>query len=379
MSTPTPTETTWRKEEISVKGEFMRQERTFRNWITADGSSGFKAEPGRYHLYISHACPWVRNFFSLSILFYFFSISFSDDLIFFSFFQAHRTAILRKLKKLENVISVDVVDWYLDRSVGWTLQAKDPAATLDSVQGFKTLKEVYLSCAPEYKGSITVPVLFDKKTKTIVNNESPEIIQMLNKEFNEFSPRKDLDLYPDNWKKVGAKRNSFIFLCWLTGSSDFQEIDEINNFVYVNINNGVYRCGFAASQEAFDIAYKNLFDALDRIEEILSKNRYLVGDQLTLADIRLFTTILRFDHVYATHFKCNKKLIYADYPNIWGFLKEIYQLEGVAETVNMDHIKAHYYGSHKHLNPSGIIPPGPDLNFNEPHGRDIKFPRTGKL
>ena len=303
-------------------GRFIRTESQFRNWVTADGSAGptgkagFKAEPGRYHLYVSYACPW-----------------------------AHRTLIFRALKQLQDVISVSVVDHYMG-SEGWTFYEKD-GATPDFLFGDKRLHEVYTRADPNYSGRVTVPVLWDKQQNTIVSNESSEIIRMLNSAFNDFGDA-SLDFYPE------ALRG---------------EIDAINALVYPNINNGVYRAGFATTQEAYEEAFGQLFEALDQVEERLSRQRYLVGNQLTEADWRLFTTLLRFDPVYVGHFKCNRQRI-ADYPNLSNYTRELYQVQGVAPTVNMKHIKAHYYGSHKTINPTGIIPVGPEIDYSAPHDRD---------
>jgi putative glutathione S-transferase len=303
-------------------GRFIRTESQFRNWVTANGSAGpsgkagFKAESGRYHLYVSYACPW-----------------------------AHRTLIVRALKQLEDVISMSVVDHYMG-SEGWTFYEKD-GATPDHLFGCKRLHEVYTRADPKYSGRVTVPVLWDKQQNTIVSNESSEIIRMLNSAFNEFGDA-SLDLYPEG----------------LRG-----EIDEINALVYPNINNGVYRAGFATTQEAYEEAFGQLFNALDKIEERLSRQRYLVGNQITEADWRLFTTLLRFDPVYVGHFKCNRQRI-ADYPNLSNYTRDLYQVPGVAPTVNLKHIKAHYYGSHKTINPTGIIPVGPEIDCAAPHNRD---------
>jgi len=305
------------------KGTFDRPARTFRNWVTSSANyilskstqpHEFKAEPNRYHLYVSLACPW-----------------------------AHRTLIVRKLKGLEDVISVNVVDWYLEKSVGWSFDTKNPATTGDTVNGAKTLREIYQKADPNYSNSVTVPVLWDKKTQTIVNNESSEIIRMLNSEFNEYATNKELDLYPSNLRT---------------------NIDEVNSWIYEGINNGVYRAGFAQKQESYEQAYTKLFESLDKVEKILAKNRYLCGDQITEADVRLATTLFRFDVVYYTHFKCNKKRI-VDYSNLWNFTKELYQMEQIKSTVNFQHIKQHYFGSHKNINPFGIVPLGPDVNFDE--------------
>ena len=303
-------------------GRFIRTESQFRNWVTADGSAGptgkagFKAEPGRYHLYVSYACPW-----------------------------AHRTLIFRALKQLQDVISVSVVDHYMGGE-GWTFYEKD-GATPDHLFGAIRLHEIYTRADPSYSGRVTVPVLWDKQQNTIVSNESSEIIRMLNSAFNDFGDA-SLDFYPE------ALRG---------------EIDAINALVYPNINNGVYRAGFATTQEAYEEAFGQLFEALDQVEERLSRQRYLVGNQLTEADWRLFTTLLRFDPVYVGHFKCNRQRI-ADYPNLSNYTRELYQVQGVAPTVNMKHIKAHYYGSHKTINPTGIIPVGPEIDYSAPHDRD---------
>lgn len=306
-------------------GRFVRSVSQFRNWVTLDGSAGpsgtggFKAEPGRYHLYVSLACPW-----------------------------AHRTLIFRALKKLENVISVSVVD-YLMAEEGWTLTGKD-GATQDHLYGAKRLYEIYTRADPHYSGRVTVPVLWDKQQETIVSNESAEIIRMLNSAFNEFGDA-SLDFYPAELRS---------------------EIDALNDFIYPNINNGVYRAGFATSQDAYEEAYQNVFNALDKIEDILSKQRYLAGTRLTEADWRLFTTLIRFDPVYVGHFKCNKARI-ADYPNISNYVRELYQMPGISGTVNFPHIKNHYYMSHKTINPTGIVPSGPELNYDAPHDRNRAY------
>jgi len=302
------------KTSVPSSGEFKRKESQFRNSVTADGSSGFKAEPGRYHLYVSYACPW-----------------------------AHRTLIMRRLKGLEDVISFDTVHYLLEEG-GWHFSEEYP----DSVNHSQFLKQNYLLSQPDYSGNITVPVLWDKKTSKIVNNESAEIIRMLNSEFTAFAKNPQLDFYP---KELRAT------------------IDDVNGWVYPTINNGVYRCGFAQKQEAYETAFKELFSSLDRVEDILSKQRYLISkDRLTEADIRLFTTLIRFDPVYYTHFKCNGRHL-LDYPNIWGFVRELYQMPEIKETVNFEHIKKHYYMSHKMINPFGIVPIGPLYDLNTPHGR----------
>lgn len=293
-----------------TKGEFVRQESRFRNWITPDGE--FPAEKGRYHLYVSYACPW-----------------------------AHRTLITRAIKCLEDYIPVSVVDPYMGEN-GWEFGPDG-----DPLYGSKFAHEIYTRAAPDYTGRVTVPILWDKKTETIVSNESAEIIRMLNSAFNHLTGN-ELDLCPEELR---------------------DEIEEVNMLVYDNVNNGVYKAGFATSQEAYEEAYGNLFAALDKLEERLSNQRYLIGERPTEADIRLFTTLLRFDSVYHGHFKCNKQRL-ADYPNLWAYTREIYNWAGVKETIYMDHIKDHYYGSHKTINPTGVVPLGPELDFDEPHGRE---------
>jgi putative glutathione S-transferase len=294
-------------------GEFVRAESQFRGLVTADGTSDFRSEPGRYHLYVSLACPW-----------------------------AHRTIIYRKLKQLEDVISMSVVDPVITEG-GWAFRD----GFNDAVNNFAWLREAYTRTNPEYSGRVTVPVLWDKQTQRIVNNESSEIIRMLNSEFNAFTAVKT-DFYP------AALRN---------------EIDAINAFVYERINNGVYKVGFAGSQRVYESAVKRLFDAHDEIEARLDHSRYLAGTVPTEADWRLFTTLIRFDAVYTTHFKCNLKRI-EDYLNLSNYMRDLYQQPGVAGTVNLNHIKRHYFLSHRHLNPSGIVPLGPLLDFNRAHDRD---------
>lgn len=307
---------TWNR-QIDDKGEFVRKETVFHSWIKSDGSSDFRPETDRYHLYVSLACPW-----------------------------AHRTLIYRKLKGLESVISVDVVDPILPGQ-GWTFEQSSPGATGDTVNGLDILRQAYELASPGYDGVVTVPVLWDKARKTIVNNESSEIIRMFNARFQDLANNPELDLYPEPLR---------------------DSINEINSWVYDEINNGVYRAGFARTQKAYSSAVSRLFAALDRAEAILARSRYLCGDTLSEADIRLFVTLVRFDAVYVTHFKCNIRRI-VDYPNLWGFTRDIYQIPGVAETVNMEHIKRHYFESHRHINPFGIVPDGPELDFTTPHGR----------
>jgi putative glutathione S-transferase len=301
--------------ETGRRGEFIRQESAFRNWITADGSSGYRAEPGRYHLYVSYACPW-----------------------------AHRTIIFRKLKGLEDVIGMTVVDPIRDER-GWAFT--DEVGGPDPVNGFRLLAEAYRATEPGFGGRVTVPVLWDKKTGRIVNNESSEIIRMLNSEFDEWATRRSVDFYP---RALRA------------------EIDAINANVYDNVNNGVYRCGFATSQEAYEEAYENLFAALERLEVRLAHHRFLVGETQTEADWRLFTTLVRFDPVYVGHFKCNERRL-VDYPNLWAYTRDLYQTPGVAETVNLDHIKRHYYLTHRTINPTGVVPRGPVIDYTAPHNR----------
>ena len=302
-------------------GRFVRSESQFRNWVTRDGSAGtsgaggFKAEPGRYHLYVSYACPW-----------------------------AHRTLIFRALKKLEDVISVSVVHHFMGKD-GWTFKPDD-GATGDTLYGLDFLHQLYARADPIYSGRVTVPVLWAKRQKTIVNNESSEIIRMLNSAFDEWGDA-SLDFCPERLRSA---------------------IDEVNALVYSAINNGVYRAGFATTQPAYEEAFGELFAALDTLEDRLGRQRYLVGDRLTEADWRLFTTLVRFDPVYVGHFKCNLRRI-ADYPNLSNYLRDLYQAPGVAATVNMRHIKAHYYGSHTTINPTGIVPLGPELDHSAPHDR----------
>jgi putative glutathione S-transferase len=303
-------------------GRFERSQSQFRDFVTADGapaqgrSRGFKAEPGRYHLYVSLACPW-----------------------------AHRTLIVRKLKRLEDVISVSIVDHFMGDH-GWTFRQRD-GATGDDLYGLDYLHQIYTKADPSYSGRVTVPVLWDRQEETIVSNESSEIIRMLNEAFDAFGDAA-LDLYPARLRV---------------------EIDAWNERIYPSINNGVYRCGFATTQEAYDEAFDELFGALDAVEAQLSKSRYLVGDRMTEADVRLFTTLVRFDPVYFGHFKCNLRRI-ADYPNLWNYTCDLYQVPGVAETVDLHHIKQHYYASHETINPTRIVPRGPAIDYAMPHDRD---------
>ena len=303
------------------QGEFVRMESQFRHWVTVDGQAGpsgeagFTAEPNRYHLYISYACPW-----------------------------AHRTLILRKLKKLEDIITVSVVHPHMGPK-GWDF-GRYAGATGDTLYSYDYMHQLYTRAQADYSGIVTVPVLWDKKQHTIVNNESSEIIRMFNSAFDAYADN-NVDMYPPTLRA---------------------EIDSINDMVYDNINNGVYRTGFAATQQAYEKAFDQLFAALDELEQRLSRQRYLVGERITEADWRLFVTLLRFDLVYVGHFKCNLRRI-VDYPNLHGYLLELYQYPGIAETVNFEHIKQHYYYSHTELNPTRIVPKGPQLDWQQPHNR----------
>ncbi|MDQ3200983.1 MAG: glutathione S-transferase family protein [Pseudomonadota bacterium] len=307
--------------ESSKDGAFQREQAQRRNWVTTDGKpgpsgvGGFAAEPGRYHLYVSLACPW-----------------------------AHRTLILRKLKGLDSLIDVSVVS-YLMLENGWTFD-QSQGSTGDKLDDLSFLHQRYTADTADYTGRVTVPVLWDKQQKRIVSNESAEIIRMFNGAFDELTGNK-LDLYPAPLRA---------------------EVDALNERIYPAVNNGVYRAGFATSQQAYEEAFDEVFAELDRLEQLLAANRYLVGEYLTEADVRLFTTLIRFDAVYHGHFKCNLRRI-ADYPNLSSWLREMYQWPGVAETVDFTHIKNHYYGSHKTINPTGIVPKGPQQDFTTPHDR----------
>jgi len=308
-------------------GRFIRPASTFRHWVSADGAAGptgeggFPAQPGRYHLYVSPACPW-----------------------------AHRTLILRKLKGLEEMISLSAVGTF-DVSRGWSF-APEPGVIPDTINGAAYLSEVYLRADPGYSGRCTVPALWDRQRRTIVNNESSEIIRMFNSAFDGVGAN-DRDFYPLQLREL---------------------IDEFNDFIYPNINNGVYRAGFATSQDAYEEAAGDLFAALDRLEVHLATHRYLAGDTLTEADWRLFPTLVRFDSVYYGHFKCNRKRL-VDYPNLWGYTRDLYQVPGVADTVNIPFIKKHYYTDQRMVNPTGIVPIGPVLDFTTPHEREGVGPR----
>lgn len=307
----------------STGGKFQRSQAKFRNWITADGNAGpsgggdFKAESGRYHLYVSYACPW-----------------------------AHRTLIFRKLKGLEPHIDVSAVhpDMLQD---GWTFEKDGAGATGDTLYGLPFARDIYTKADPKFSGRVTVPILWDKKRETIVSNESSEIIRMFNSAFDGITGN-TLDLWPEALRA---------------------EIEPVNDRIYDTFNNGVYKSGFATTQEAYDAAVVPLFETMDWLDERLTAHRYLMCNTLTEADWRLFTTLIRFDPVYHGHFKCNRKRL-VDYPSLWAYTRELYQWPGVAETVNFDHIVRHYHYSHETINPHRIVPLGPDLDLMAPHGRD---------
>ncbi len=302
--------------KANADGSFERGQYSIRDWITADGSSGFRAEAGRYHLYVSLACPW-----------------------------AHRSIIVRKLLGLEDVISLSVVDPIRDER-GWAFRDGD-GYSKDPINGFEFLSEAYLRTRPDFTGRYTVPCLWDKVTGRLVSNNFPDITIDFETQFRAFHKPDAPDLYPEALRP---------------------EIDAINEVVYHDVNNGVYKVGFATTQTAYEAAVTALFARLDQLEERLSTQRYLVGNQLTEADIRLFTTLVRFDAVYHGHFKCNfRRLI--DYPNLWGYARDIFQLPEVAQTVNFDHIKRHYYMTHDKINPNRIVPLGPIVDWNAPHNR----------
>lgn len=298
-------------------GRFVRQAAKFHDWVRADGSTPFAPEAGRYHLYVSYACPW-----------------------------AHRTLIVCALTGLEEAIDVSVVHPDMLEN-GWELRDDFPGATGDGLGDARYLYEIYLRARADYTGRVTVPILWDRERETIVNNESSEIIRMLSSEFSAVAKR-PYDFYPPPLRA---------------------EIDEVNERIYETINNGVYRAGFATTQDAYEEAYDALFSSLDWLENRLSTRRYLVGDRLTEADVRLFTTLVRFDAVYFGHFKCNARRL-VDYPNLWGYTRDLYQREGVGPTVHFDHIKRHYHYSHATINPHRIVPKGPVLDFETPHDRD---------
>ena len=316
----------WKTDWYNTKatgGRFVRADAGFRNWITPDGApgpsgeGGFPAESGRYHLYVSYACPW-----------------------------AHRTLIFRALKGLTDHISVSVVHPDM-LNEGWTFDTDFDGATGDTLHGLSYLREVYLKADPAMSGRVTVPVLWDKQRQTIVSNESSEIIRMFNSAFDGITGNTD-----DYWPVA------------LRG-----EIEAINKRVYDTVNNGVYRAGFATTQAAYDEAVATVFDSLDWLESLLSGQRYLLGDRVTEADWRLVTTLFRFDPVYHLHFKCNRRRL-IDYPNLWAYTRELYQWPGVAETVRLDHIVRHYHYSHETINPNRILPINPVLDWDAPHGRD---------
>ena len=299
------------------QGNFARQEDAFTNWVRADGSSGYPAAAGRYHLYVSLACPW-----------------------------AHRTVIVRKLMGLEDAIGMTVVDPIRDER-GWTF-TETPETGADPVNGFRYLAEAYAATDPSYAGRTTVPTLWDKTTKRIVSNNDDHIMRMFETEFDAFARNKTLDLYPEEHRS---------------------EIDALNAEIYKSVNNGVYRAGFATEQTAYAAAAEAVFNELDRLEARLAKSRFLLGASPVEADWRLFVTLVRFDAVYHGHFKCNVRRI-VDYPNLWGYLRDLYSVDGIASTVNFDHIKRHYYGTHPHINPTRIVPIGPLLDLTSPHGRE---------
>lgn len=307
--------------ESDADGRFVRQDSRFRDRVTADGSSGFPAAAGRYHLYVSLACPW-----------------------------AHRAVILRELKGLQDAIAMTIVDPIRDE-LGWAFREGSGSdanpGQADPLNGWRYLSEGYVASDPTFTGRVTVPVLWDTETGRIVNNESADIIEMLNGEFDAFATNPGLDLAP-------AELAS--------------EMAELNDRVYDTVNNGVYKSGFASSQAAYEEAVLPLFDTLDELEERLADRRFLMGEEQTLADWRLFTTLVRFDAVYVGHFKCNIRRI-ADFPNLSGYLRDLYQTPGVAQTVDLVHIKRHYYETHTSINPTGIVPVGPELDLDAPHGR----------
>ena len=310
----------WRTDASQMtneEGEFERQSTTFRDWVRDDPDARFQPESGRYHLYVSYACPW-----------------------------AHRTLIVRSLKGLEDELTVDVVDPYREND-GWQFTPDRDGCTDDSIHGSDYLRELYVRADPEATCRVSVPVLWDRVEDTIVNNESAEILRMLDTEFDNLATR-DVDLYPEGYQ---------------------EDVDRIIEDLYEPINNGVYRAGFATSQSAYDDAVSDLFDGLAYWDDVLADQRYLAGDRLTEADVCMFTTLVRFDQVYHTHFKCNEQFVH-QYDNLWPYLRDLYQTPGVAETVRMDHIKEHYYTTHPDVNPSRIVAAGPDLDFEKEHSRD---------
>lgn len=300
----------------STGGQFVRESAGFRGWVNPQQDARFAAEADRYHLYVSLACPW-----------------------------AHRTLILRKLKGLEDVIGLSIVDPHMGEW-GWSF-SDVPGAIPDSLYGLDHLFELYQKAASGYTGRVTTPTLWDRRHETIVSNESADIVRMFNGEFDAFAAHPERDYYPERLR---------------------EEIDVVNERIYHDVNNGVYKAGFATTQTAYDAAFETVFAALDWLDARLAEQRYLVGDQVTEADWRLFVTLIRFDAVYFGHFKCNQRRI-ADYPHLSGYLRELYQMPGIAETTHFDHIKQHYYRSHPAINPTGIVPLGPELNLEAPHGR----------
>ena len=302
--------------EQAAGGEYTRQQDAFGGWVVENGHSGYPAAKGRYHLYVSWACPW-----------------------------AHRTIIVRKLKQLEDVIGMTVVDPLRDNR-GWAFR-NGPGHSIDPINGFTFLSEAYLATDPNYRGRVTVPVLWDTETKRIVSNSDDDIMRMFNWEFNRLTDS-SIDLYPEDLRN---------------------EINELNTYIYENVNNGVYRAGFATAQRAYDRAARRLFEALDVLDARLATQRYLFGSRIVETDWRLFVTLIRFDAVYHGHFKCNIRRI-ADYANLFGYLKDLYQYDGIADTVNFDHIKRHYYMTHDAINPTRIVPLGPDQDLSSLHGRE---------
>lgn len=303
-------------DEQSTAGEFVRQADMFRNQVTADGSSGYPSAAGRYHLYVSWACPW-----------------------------AHRTIIVRTLKKLEDVIGMTVVDPIRDER-GWAFR-EGPGHAVDTINGFHFLSEAYRATDPHFRGRVTVPVLWDTVSKCIVSNSDDDLMKIFNSEFDRFTDSQ-IDLYPERLRP---------------------EIDELNRFIYENVNDGVYRAGFATSQSAYERAARGVFSALDQLDARLATRRFLFGSEFVETDWRLFVTLVRFDAVYHGHFKCNVRRI-IDYPNLFGYLKDLYQTDGIAETVHFDHIKRHYYVTHDDINPTRIVPIGPEQDLSTPHGRE---------
>jgi len=303
-------------DEQDEEGAFTRQDDMFRNWVTEDGSSGFTAESGRYHLYVSLACPW-----------------------------AHRTIIGRKLKGLKDIIGMTVVD-PIRSDRGWAFR-EGPGYSLDPINGFQYLSEAYEATVPSYRSRVTVPVLWDSQSRKIVNNSEDDILRMFNQAFHQVA-KETPDLYPESLRA---------------------DIDNLNAVIYENVNNGVYKAGFATTQRAYEHAVGQLFETLDQLDTRLSSQRYLFGSQIVETDWRLFVTLIRFDAVYHGHFKCNIRRI-IDYPNLFSYLKDLYQHEGIAETVNFDHIKRHYYMTHDDINPTRVVPLGPAQDLTSLHGRE---------